>query len=184
MNKPTKITLLALLFILALPMRHFAQTPYRQYADNGILLDFSQIDDVFFRACLLYNLNQDDQFVLLQNEEWGQFSVSSNDNSDITNFFDAFETFYNNTYSDFLLLSKNDIDDRITHWKNSIPDVQFLSMMMDTFMRNNRPTNNHCVDSDRDCKRSREAYQRAEQQEAGETRFQGSIRRGCSLCGC
>ena len=151
MNKPTKITLLALLFILALPMRHFAQTPYRQYADNGILLDFLQIDDVNFRACLLYNLNQDDRFILLQNEEWGQFSVSSNDNSDITNFFDAFEAFYNNTYADFLLLSKNDIDDRMTNWKNSIPDVQFLSMMMDTFMRNNRPTNNHCVDSDPFC---------------------------------
>ena len=150
MNKITKITLVAMLLLLALPMRHFAQTPYRQYADDGVLLDFSKIDDVYFRTCLLYNLNQDDRFILTEGEEWGQFSINSNDNS-VTNFFDAFEAFYNNTYADFNLLSKLDIDNQMTNWKNCIPDTQFLSMMMDVFMHNNRPNNNHCVDSDPFC---------------------------------
>ncbi len=114
-------------------------------------MDFSQIDNVYFRTCLLYNLNQDNRFILTQGEEWGQFSINSNGNSDVTNFFDAFETFYNNTYADFNLLSKLDIDNQMTNWKNCIPDTQFLSMMMDVFMHNNRPNNNHCVDSDPFC---------------------------------
>ena len=101
MNKLTKITLLALLLFLALPMRHFAQTPYRQYAEDGVLLDFSQIEDFYFRIYLLYNLNQNDQFLLTQNEEWGQFSINSSEESGITNFYDAFETYYNNAYTDF-----------------------------------------------------------------------------------
>ena len=151
MNKLTKITMLALFLLLAFPMRNFAQTPYRQYADDGVVLDFSQIDDVYFRACLLYNLNQNNQFILTQNEEWGQFSINLSEESGITNFFDAFETFYNNIYADFNLLTKLDIDERMPNWKNCIPDTQFLSMMMDILMYNNRPTNNHCVDSDPFC---------------------------------
>ena len=149
MNKFTKITLLALFLLLALPMRQFAQTPYRQYADDGVLLDFSQIDDFYFRIYLLYNLNHNDQFLLTQNEEWGQFSINSNGESG--NFFDAFETYYNNAYTDFGFLSKTDIDDQMPNWKNCIPDTQFLSMMMDILMRSNRPVNNHCIDSDPFC---------------------------------
>ena len=151
MNKLTKITLLALLLFLALPMRHFAQTPYRQYAEDGVLLDFSQIEDFYFRIYLLYNLNQNDQFLLTQNEEWGQFSINSSEGSGITNFYDAFETYYNNAYTDFSFLSKTDLDDQVPNWKNCIPDAQFLSMMMDIVMRSNRPVNNHCVDSDPFC---------------------------------
>ena len=151
MNKLMKINLLALFFLLAIPMRPFAQTPYRQYAEDGVLLDFSQIDNFYFRVYLLYNLNQENQFLLTQNEEWGQFSVNSNDDSRITNFFDAFETYYNNAYTDFGFLSKTDIDDQMPNWKNCIPDTQFLSIMMDILMHNNRPVNNHCVDSDPFC---------------------------------
>ena len=114
-------------------------------------MDFSQIDNVHFRTCLLYHLNQDSRFILTQGEEWGQFSINSSDRNGVTNFFDAFETYYNNTYADFNLLSKHDIDDRMPTWKNNIPDIQFLSMMMDLFMRDNKPTNNHCVDSDPFC---------------------------------
>ena len=150
MNKLSK-TLLIVLVRLVMPIRHFGQTPYRQYADNGVVLDFFQIDNVYFRAYLLYQLNQDNQFILTQNEEWGQFSVNLNEESDITNFYDAFETFYNNASMNFGFLTKNDIDDRLPDWKNCIPPTQFLSMMMDIIMRNGRPVNNHCVDSDPFC---------------------------------
>ena len=151
MNKLTKITLLALLLLLALPMRQFAQTPYRQYADDGVVLDFFKIDDFYFRVFLLYNLNQEDQFLLTQNEEWGQFSINSNDERVNMGFYEAFETFYNNAYTDFGFLSKTDFDDLMPNWKNSIPDTQFLSITMDIIMRSNRPINNHCVDSDPFC---------------------------------
>ena len=151
MNKLTKITFLTLLLLLALPLRQFGQTPYRQYADDGVVLDFFQIDDFYFRVCLLYNLNHDDRFILTQSEEWGEFSVNANDERINTGFYDTFEAFYNNTYTDFGFLSKTDIDDRMPHWKDNIPDTQFLSIMMDIVMRSNRPVNNHCVDSDPFC---------------------------------
>ena len=151
MNKLTKITLLTLLLLLALPLRQFGQTPYRQYADDGVVLDFFQIDDFYFRVFLLYNLNHEDQFILTQSEEWGQFSVNSNDESVTMGFYEAFEAFYNNAYTDFGFLSKTDIDDQMPNWKDNIPDTQFLSIMMDIVMRSNRPVNNHCVDSDPFC---------------------------------
>ena len=143
--------LLVVLMVVLIPAKHFAQAPYRQYADDGISLDFSQIDDVYFRTCLLYQLNQSDQFVLTQNEEWGQFSINASDGNDITDIFEAFETFYNNTYTDFGFLSKTDIDELMPIWKNHIPPTHYLSMTMDLIMRNTRPVNNHCIDSDPFC---------------------------------
>ena len=150
MKYRTKTILIALLMAL-LPLRHFGQTPYRQYADDGITLDFFQIDDVDFRAFLLYDLNQNDQFILTQNEDWGQFSVNANAESEVTNFYDAFDTYYNKAYTDFGFLSKTDIDEMRPVWKDHIPNVQFLSIMMDCYMRDYRPENNHCIDSDPFC---------------------------------
>ena len=134
-----------------LPLKHWGQTPYRQYADNGILLDFHKIDNVDFRVFLSYNLIQDDRFILIENEESGQFSISSNDEENIVDFFDAFENFYNNTYADFGLLSKTDINYYLPNWKSCIPPTHLVSIMMDIAMRNGRPTNNHCIDSDPFC---------------------------------
>ena len=143
--------LLIVLTVVLIPMKHFGQTPYRQYADDGITLDFSQIDNVYFRTCLLYQLNHNDQFVLTQNEEWGQFSINPNDENDGTDFFETFEAFYNNAYMDFGFLSKTDLDELMPIWKDNIPPTHFLSMTMDLVMRNTRPVNNHCVDSDPFC---------------------------------
>jgi len=143
--------LLVVLMVVFIPMKHFGQTPYRQYADDGITLDFSQIDNVYFRTCLLYQLNHNDQFVLTQNEEWGQFSINPNDENDGIDFFETFEAFYNNAYMDFGFLSKTDLDELMPVWKDNIPPTHFLSMTMDLVMRNTRPDNNHCVDSDPFC---------------------------------
>ena len=150
MNRFAKIAVLAIM-LLSMPLKQWAQQPYRQYAENAVLLDFHQIDDVYFRAYLLYNLGQNDQFILTQNEEWGQFSVIANDDNGFTNFFDAFEDYYNNACVDFSFYSKTDIDDNMPFWKNCIPPTHFLSIMMDIAMRSGRPTNNHCVDSDPFC---------------------------------
>ena len=143
--------LLVVLMVVLIPAKHFGQTPYRQYAEDGITLDFSQIDNVYFRTCLLYLLNHNDQFVLTQSEDWGQFSINPNDENSCTDFYEAFETFYNNAFTDFGFLSKTDLDELMPFWKDNIPPTHFLSMTMDLVMRNNRPINNHCVDSDPFC---------------------------------
>lgn len=127
-----------------------AQTPYRQYADNGVLLDFHEIDNVDFRVFLLYNLSQDDRFILVSNEDSGQFSIVANDENDeeeSAGFFDAFESFYQNAYVDFGLLSKTDLVDLMPLWKSAILPTDFVSVMMDVSLRNSRSDNNHCVNS-------------------------------------
>ena len=60
---------LAFLMLMALPLRQIAQQPYRQYADDGILMNFHKIDNVDFRVFLLQNLSQDDRFTLIADEE-------------------------------------------------------------------------------------------------------------------
>ena len=150
MNKLAKILFFAIVLTF-LPMKHWAQTPYRQYADNGILLDFHKIDNVDFRVFLMYNLSQDGQFVLTPNEEYGQFSVSWDDARSSERLMDAFDSYYADSYADFQLFTKNELLDLIPQWKDAVAPTNFLSIMMDVIMRNGRPTNNHCIDSDPFC---------------------------------
>ena len=69
--------LLVSLMIAAMPIKHWAQTPYRQYAEDGILLNFHEIDNVDFRVYLLYNLSQNHQFSMLADDEPGLVDTST-----------------------------------------------------------------------------------------------------------
>ena len=150
MKRALRSVLLVLLLTVVGMTNAKAQTPYRQYADNGVLLDFHEIDNVDFRVFLLYNLSQDDRFILVSNEDSGQFSIVANDENDeeeSAGFFDAFESFYQNAYVDFGLLSKTDLVDLMPLWKSAILPTDFVSVMMDVSLRNSRSDNNHCVNS-------------------------------------
>ena len=151
MKKFTKVLFVALVLTF-LPLKQWAQTPYRQYSNDGILLNAFEIDNLDFRVFLFYSLSQDERFEILVNEEPGQFSITSSDEEGVVNLSEAFETFYRKTYADFNLLTKVDIYNQITHWKSCIPSTCFASMMLDITLRNSRPNdNNHCVDSDPFC---------------------------------
>ena len=142
-------TALFVLLMMTGMTKVMAQSPYRQYAEDGILLNFHEIDDVGFRVFLLYNLTLDDQFVVIEDDTPGLFSIVSNNERNLTTgFYDVFETFYQNTYVDFNLLSKTDIDDHIPNWKSRVPPTHLVSIMMDITMRSSRPINNHCIDSE------------------------------------
>ena len=119
-------TLFLAVMLLAMPLKQWGQQPYRQYADDGILLNFHEIDNVDFRVFLLYNLTLDNRFVLTVNEEPGLFSITSSEEFSIANLHDAFEAFYNNTYTDFGLLSKTDISILLPGWKDCIPPIHYL----------------------------------------------------------
>ena len=150
MNRFAKTILLAMM-LLVLPMKQWAQQPYRQYAEDGILLNFHEIDNVDFRVFLLYNLSQDDRFVLIANEEPGQFSLSLNENGETTSLYDAFDGFYNNTFSRFAQLSKTEIFGLMSNWKDCVTPAHFLSITMDIAIRNTRTGNEHCANSDPFC---------------------------------
>ena len=92
------------LFILAV-FGAKAQTPYESYANDGILLDFSKIENLDFRVYFMYNLQRDGQFSFVQDENFGMYVITPADN-DGTNFSDAFDTYYNNKFYDFSFFSK------------------------------------------------------------------------------
>ena len=150
MNNFCRIAVVALLLLCA-PLRQWAQTPYRQYADEGVLLNFHEIENIDFRLYLLYNMGMDERFSLLAEEENGHFVVTPGSTRSNSSFFEAFESFYNDTYADFVLLSKNDILDRFPVWKESVSPFHFTSIMMDLFADRVPTINNRCIDSDPFC---------------------------------
>ena len=136
---------IVVLMLTAMPMKSWTQTPYRPYAEDGVELNFFGIDNIDFRAFLLYNISKDSRFVLVPEEEYGQFILTVKDEN--AHFLDEFENFYQNVTADFALLTKNDIFDRMDEWKNAIEPQHFLSITMDIALRNSRTDNEHCINS-------------------------------------
>lgn len=130
-----------ILFLLAVLMAK-AQMPYEQYSNDGLTLDFKKIENLNFRVYLMYHLQQDRQFSYMQDEENGVFLITSDsENSDLG---DAFDTYYYSKLNDFGLLTKNDIDEKITEWKNSIASTDMTFILLDWFLLQNRVDNDEC----------------------------------------
>lgn len=109
------------------------------------MLNFFSIDNVDFRAFLLFNISNDNRFVLVPGEDYGQFILTPKDNAN--NFVDEFDSFYQNIVADFALLNKNDILILMNEWKESVASQHFLSITMDIALRNSRSDNEHCANS-------------------------------------
>ena len=150
MNRLHKMLWIAMLLML-LPLRQFAQQPYRPYSDEGITLNFFEIDNIDFRLFLLYDIEQNDRFSLIAEEENGRFAVvPGNDNAN-GNFIEDFDAFYNNTLADFSFLTKPEIDELRPVWKASVSPVAFTLITLDVAMRRSTTENNHCIDSNPFC---------------------------------
>ena len=143
--------LLVILLLFVFNLKQWAQTPYRQYANDGIELNFFDIENVDFRAYLLYNLAQDNRFAFIVEDENGVFTLTSNDDLSREDFFESFEDFYNSTFTDFQLLSKNDIFDLYPIWKSQVDPRSFASIMMDITLRNTRSDNESCINAEPFC---------------------------------
>jgi len=143
--------LAAVLLMVLIPMKSIGQTPYRQYADEGIMLNFFDIGNPDFRLYLLYHIELDNRFLIHAEDEYGLFDVTPSEERFDSNFFDTFEMFYNNTYADFRLIDKFDLDDLVTQWKSSVTPSFFTSITMDIAFSRAMTENNHCVDSDPFC---------------------------------
>ena len=149
--KNTAKFLLLILMVVLIPMKHFGQTPYRQYADDGIMLNFFEIGSPDLRLYLLYNIGLDDRFSLLAEDEYGQFIVNPSEDHFDGNFFEAFESFYNNAATNFRMIDKVDLDRLVPQWKERVPAMFFTSITMDLAFNRAMTENNHCVDSDPFC---------------------------------
>ena len=178
MKKFTKVLFVALVLAF-IPLKQWAQTPYRLYSNDGILLNAFEIDNVDFRIFLFFNLNQDEQFEILVNEEPGQFSIVPGHHGEVVNLFDAFESAYQRAYTDFGFLSKMDITELLPSWKCNIPAIQFSSLTLDIALRNNRPSNNHCVDSDPFCTSDVITFEAATSTETADQLEGTTINDGC-----
>ena len=143
--------MLAALLLLLIPLKNIAQQPYRQYAEDGIMLNFFAIDELDFRLYLLYQIEHDGRFSLLAEEEYGQFIVSPSEDPSNGNFFDTFETFYNSTNANYSFIEKTDRFNLVPQWKEQVTSLYFTSITMDVALRRAITENNHCVDSDPFC---------------------------------
>ena len=151
MNRLIIKATIAVLLLTAMPIKQWAQTPYRQYADEGIMLDFLEIDNYDFRLFLLYNLTQDERFIVTPEEQNGLFTLIPSSDEQEDDFLETFETFYNSTSADFRLIDKVDLEGLVIHWKSNVPPTHFASITMDLAFNRATTVNNHCVDSDPFC---------------------------------
>jgi PKD repeat protein len=174
----TKFLLFALL-MTALPAKNWAQTPYRQYADEGVLLNAYEIDNVGFRVFLLYNLHQDDSFDVIANDEPGQFSIVPGHNGNTVNFIETFESAYRRAYADFSLFTKPEIDNYLSVWKSNIPPKHYISLTLDIELRHSRPSNNHCADSDPFCTSENYTFEAAATSQTADQLEGTTIEDGC-----
>ena len=150
MNRFIK-AIFAILLLTAIPLKQWAQTPYRSYADEGIVLNFFEIDNYDFRLYLLYNIHQDERFVLMPEDENGLFILTPESDGQEEDFLGTFEAFYNNVSNEFRLIDKVFLQDLVTRWKASVPPTYFTSITMDLALNRAITLNNHCVDSDPFC---------------------------------
>ena len=150
MNRIIKAAIVVLMLTMA-PLKQWAQTPYRQYADEGIMLNFFEIDNHDFRLFLLYNLDQDDRFIVTPDEQNGMFILTPSSDGQEDGFLETFEDFYNNAYADFRVIDKVFLQDLVTQWKSHVPPTHFASITMDLALSRAITINNHCVDSDPFC---------------------------------
>ena len=135
---------------VSIPSGH-EQTPYRQYAEEGIILNFFEIDNIDFRLYLLYNLSNDDRFSINAEDEYGLFIVNPTEDFMENGFFDSFESFYNETSINFRLIEKKDIFDLESQWKASVTPRYFASITMDIALNRAITDNDFCVNSDPFC---------------------------------
>jgi PKD repeat protein len=178
MNKFIKAALVVLV-LTAMPLKQWAQTPYRQYADEGILLDFFEIGNPDFRLFLLYNLDQDDRFVVTPDEQFGLFTLVPNSDRHDDSFLDTFEDFYNSIFADFRLIDKVDLEGLVIRWKSSVPPTHFASITMDLAFNRATTVNNTCVNSDPFCTSDVIQFQAAETSQTADDLEDADFDDGC-----
>lgn len=150
MNRFIKVAI-AVLLLTVMPLKLWAQTPYRQYADEGILLNFFEIGNPDFRLFLLYNLDQDDRFIVTPDEQFGLFTLTPSSDGQEEDFLGTFESFYSDAFANFRVIDKVFLQDLVTQWKSAVPPTHFASITMDLALGRAVTVNNHCVDSDPFC---------------------------------
>lgn len=139
------------LFLLAMPMRQIAQTPYEHYANGDVVLNFHEIDNVDFRLYLLYRLTTEKQFVITPEDEYGYFYVSANESCSQNDLLSSFDAYYHHLYTDFQLLSKDDIFEQMDEWRHRVSSQDMMSIMMDINIARATNTNNTCENAEPFC---------------------------------
>ena len=126
---------------------------YFDRSNSTVEFDFKKIDDYYERLHLLYNISNDDRFVMTSSDEHGLFYISNNDEIiDRHNFKETFDTFYHNCYSDFRMLDKNEISELERTWRNNVSNMDIVSLMMDIMMRSApRGNNDSCYKAEPFC---------------------------------
>ena len=151
MNKLTKITLLAFMF-LAIPMRQFGQT-----VKNDIIeIELSTISNPDYRYCLLSYIGNDDNLSYVINEEESSVLISSTSNMDSQQFqayFNDLRAMVDDSYNTYSTAEKEVQGATFTLWKESLPQDLFVLLFRQMLIENptNRDGNQTCATADPFC---------------------------------
>ena len=165
MNKLTKITLLAMLISLALPMKQFAQSPVRHSSaegeanttqtvqireyENGFLFNVFEIENVEERVQLASALATSDIWICNPTHNPGELFIRPNSyNSDIPIYaeFDYLMMTLREEYLAASSLPKDEYSEIFQSWARNISHEYFNFLISDNLDRAN-----HCMDAEPFC---------------------------------
>jgi FOG: PKD repeat len=117
------------------------------FQDNSIHFNIAHIHQFDERVFFIYNLLQDERFLVTISEETGTFIVHSNgDNSQLRN---DFNSYCQNIQQVFAALSKDEASDLFHQYKKQLSSEYMTALLMDIYMKDR--TNNLCANAEPFC---------------------------------
>ena len=139
----------AVLLLVFLPTRLFAQPTRIVDNEPTILFDITDIANFDERVFFLYNLTTDGRFEVITSEQDGVFVISASEAFEGLNLRTAFNDFRTQNTDDFTRMSKEQAAEVAAEFKGILPYEFTSSLMMDFYYRSRQ--NNTCANADPFC---------------------------------
>ncbi len=142
-------TLLVVLVLSIVPMRHYAQQPQFTNSEPTISVDITNISLFDERIFFLYHLVGDSRFDVVVGEQDGIFVVSADEAFDGIDLHEAFADFRDHNAQQFALMNKEEAAEICRTYKSQLPTEFIASLMMDYYIQSRQ--NNTCANADPFC---------------------------------
>lgn len=147
--RKTLFLIFAMLLAMAVKAQDFKDFYTFDKINNTVEFDISKISLFEQRVHFVYLLHNDDRFNVSTSDKDGIFIIKRNNDSYNFNLNDVFQDFYNEENMLFSSMSKDEIGEKYSEWKSSLPNSFIASMMMEVYVRDRQ--NNHCATADPFC---------------------------------
>ena len=142
-------SLIISLFLLAIPLRQFCQTPQFTPHPSTITFDITEISPFDERIIFMYNLVNDERFNVANSEDDGVFIVSADPAFRDMDLKSEFYEFREQNAIAFSRMDKEQASELAIHYKSDLPQEIMLSLMMEVYSKSRQ--NNLCSLADPFC---------------------------------